>query len=88
MLVLVLNVLISSPRIDAVWAAPLRSVCWIFLAIIWKNARLLQLLVWITPNPNPNTKPNPNPNLNRNPTLILTLTETLSLTQTLILTLT
>ena len=36
---------VEGPRIDVVWAAPLRSVCWTFLAIIWKDARLLPLLV-------------------------------------------
>ena len=41
---------VEGPRCEAVWAAPLRTVCCIFPAVTWKDARLAPLLVWDTPN--------------------------------------
>ena len=41
---------VEGPRCEAVWAAPLRSVCCIFPAVTWKDARLAPLLVWDSPN--------------------------------------
>ena len=40
---------VEGPRCEAVWAAPLRTVCCIFPAVTWKDARLAPLLVWDTP---------------------------------------
>ena len=40
---------VEGPRFEAVWAAPLRSVCCIFPAVSWRDARLAPLLVWDTP---------------------------------------
>ena len=41
---------VEGPRCEAVWAVPLRTVCCIFPAVTWKDARLAPLLVWDTPN--------------------------------------
>ena len=41
---------VEGPMCEAVWATPLRSVCCIFPAVSWKDARLAPLLVWDTPN--------------------------------------
>ena len=41
---------VEGPRCEAVWAAPLRTVCCIFPAVTWKDAQLAPLLVWDTPN--------------------------------------
>ena len=40
---------VEGPRCEAVWAVPLRTVCCIFPAVTWKDARLAPLLVWDTP---------------------------------------